>query len=83
MLIYNVEVIPDLTLSKYQAFADSGIDGMLEAQVQFIKQLHQIILLGKMQAHFIYDYDPKRKKGSKLHVYLVFSGNEQDRKSVV
>lgn len=80
MLIYNVEVIPDLTLSKYQAFADSGIDGMLEAQVQFIKQLHQIILLGKMQAHFIYDYDPKRKKGSKLHVYLVFSGNEQDER---
>lgn len=78
MLIYKIKSIPDLTLSKYQVFADSGIDGMLEAQLQFIKQLYRVVLLGDIHIHFIYDYDPKRKAGAKLCIYLVFSGNEQD-----
>lgn len=78
MLIYKIQGIPDLTLNKYQMFADSGIDGMLEAQTQFIRQLYRVLLLGKVQAHLIYDYDPSRKKGLKLSIYLIFSGNEQD-----
>lgn len=78
MLIYEIKSIPDLTLSKYQVFSDSGIDGMLEAQLQFIKQLYRVALLGNIHIHFIYDYDPKRKAGAKLCIYLVFSGNEQD-----
>ena len=77
MLIYSVESIPDLTLNKYQSLADSGIDGMLNVQLQFFKQLHQIILLGNLQAHLIYDYNPNRKSGCKLHIYLCFSGSEE------
>lgn len=79
MLIYEIKSIPDLTLSKYQVFADSGIDGMLEAQLQFIKQLYRVALLGNIHIHFIYDYDPKRRAGMKLCIYLVFSGNEKDK----
>lgn len=79
MLIYEIKNIPDLTLSKYQVFADSGIDGMLEAQLQFIKQLYRVALLGNIHIHFIYDYDPKRRAGMKLCIYLVFSGNEKDK----
>ena len=78
-LIYEVKSIPDLTLSKYQVFADSGIEGMLQAQLQFIKQLYRVSLLGKIHIHFIYDYDPKRKAGQKLNIYIVFSGNEDDQ----
>ena len=55
MLIYEINSIPDLTLSKYQVFADSGIEGMLEAQLQFIKQLYRVALLGGIHIHFIYD----------------------------
>ena len=79
MLIYEIKSIPDLTLSKYQVFADSGIDGMLQAQLQFIKQLYRVSLLGKIHIHFIYDYDPKRKAGQKLSIYIIFSGNEYDQ----
>ena len=78
MLIYEIKHIPDLTLSKYQVFADSGIDGMLEAQLQFIKQLHKVAILGRINIHFIYEYDPKRKAGNKLNIYLIFSGNEDN-----
>lgn len=79
MLIYEIKSIPDLTLSKYQVFADSGIDGMLEAQLQFIKQLYRVALLGGIHIHFIYDYEPKRKAGNKLNIYMLFSGNEQNK----
>lgn len=79
MLVYKIQSIPDLTLSKYQVFSDSGIDGMLEAQLQFIKQLYRVALLGGIHIHFIYDYDPKRKAGNKLNIYVVFSGNEQNK----
>ncbi len=79
MLIYEIKTIPDLTLSKYQVFADSGIEGMLEAQLQFIKQLYRVALLGEIHIHFIYDYDSKRKSGNKLSIYVAFSGNEQEK----
>lgn len=79
MLIYEINSIPDLTLSKYQVFADSGIEGMLEAQLQFIKQLYRVALLGGIHIHFIYDYNPKRKAGMKLCIYVAFSGNEENK----
>lgn len=78
LLIYEIKSIPDLTLSKYQVFADSGIDGMLEAQLQFIKQLYHVALLGNIHIHFIYDYDPKRKAGHKLNIYVIFSDNNKE-----
>lgn len=79
MIIYNIKMIPDLTLSKYQVFADSGVDGILEAQSQFIRQLYRVALLGRTNIHFLYDYDPKRKAGNKLRINVAFSGNEQDK----
>ncbi len=78
VLIYKINSIPDLTLNKYQVFADSGVKGMLEAQSQFIKQLYRVALLGRIHIHFIYDYNPKRKVGMKLYIYVVFSGNEEN-----
>ena len=72
MLVYEIRSIPDLTLSKYQVFADSGVDGMLEAQTQFIRQLHRVALLGNVSIHFVFDYDPDRSSGNKLRIRLIF-----------
>ena len=80
MLIYKIKSIPDLSLSKYQAFADSGIEGMLEAQTQFFRQLHRVILSRKMHMHIFYDYNPKRTKGNKMEIFLMFAGNDDDTK---
>ena len=43
MLIYGVTNLPDITLSKYQAVEESGIESMLEAQTDLLlleKLLH-------------------------------------------
>lgn len=52
MLAYEIKTIPDLTLSKYQVFEESGIEGMLDAQAQFIRQLYRAALLGNVNIHF-------------------------------
>ena len=70
MLVYEIGSIPDLTLSKYQAFADSGVDGILKAQTQFLRQLHRVALLGNVSIHFIFEYDPERSAGNKLRIRL-------------
>lgn len=75
MLVYEIKQIPDLTLSKYQVFADSGVDGMLEAQTQFIRQLHRVALLGNVSVHFVFDYNPERSAGDKLRIRLVFKNS--------
>lgn len=76
MLVYDIKNIPDLTLNKYQVFADSGIEGMLDAQTQFIRLLHRPLLLNDVGMHFLFDYCPKRPEGKKLRIRLLFSSEE-------
>ena len=76
MLIYKIKHIPDLTLSKYQVFADSGIDGLLNCQTQFLKQLYRVALLGDISIHFFVKYDPEKNAGSKISIYLCFCGGD-------
>lgn len=74
MLVYQIKTVPDLSLSKYQAFADSGIDGMLQAQTQFLRQLHRVATLGNISVHMFFDYVPKNQAGNRIKVRLAFLG---------
>lgn len=76
MLIYTLKKIPDLTLSKYQVFAESGIDDILDVQLQFLRQIHRISIMSNIHTHFIYNYNPQKANGEKLSIFLCFSGNE-------
>ena len=73
MLAYEIKTIPDLTLSKYQVFEESGIEGMLDAQAQFIRQLYRAALLGNVNIHFLFDYAPERPEGNKINIRLLFT----------
>lgn len=77
MLIYGVTSLPDITLSKYQAVEESGIESMLEAQTRLIRQLYRFTAFGKIITHYIYSYDPQRPNGNKLKVYVAFTNEEQ------
>ena len=78
MLIYQVEKLPDLTLSKYQVFEDSGVEGMIDAQTRFVRQLYQVSLLGNVGIHFLFDYDPDRQEGKKIRIRMIFLSKEED-----
>lgn len=77
MIIYKVQTIPDLTLNKYQAFEDSGIDGMIKAQERLVRQLHRAMLLSaEISLHFIYIYKPANSLGRRLEIYILI--NDRD-----
>lgn len=80
-LIYEITKVPDLSLTKYQVFADSGVDGMLNAQTQFIRQLHRVAMLGNVRIHFIFCYDPQRQAGKKLRILINFTGENESYRS--
>lgn len=87
MLIYKMVNIPDITLGKYQIIADSGIEGFLKCQNQFIKQLYRVALLGNISIHYFVDYDPSKNTGMKTSIYLCFNSennsyNEKIRKVI-
>lgn len=79
LLEYYIESIPDLTLSRYEVFADSGIEGMIEAQTQFIRQLFRAALLGSVSTHFLFDYDPDRPDGKKINIRLMFRAHKDNQ----
>lgn len=78
MLVYKVESLPDLTLSKYEVFADSGIEGMVKAQTQLIRQLYRASILGNVSIHFLFDYNPQRPEGRKVNIRLLFNSTLGD-----
>lgn len=77
MLLYEITNLPDITLSKYQAVEESGIESMLEAQTRLIRQLYRFTAFGKIITHYIYAYDPERPNGNKLKIYVAFTKKGQ------
>lgn len=78
MLIYDVKNLPDITLSKYQALEDSGIESMLESQTRLLRQLYRFAAFGKIAIHYLFNYDPDRPNGTKLKISIAFSSTNGD-----
>lgn len=72
MLIYGVTNLPDITLSKYQAVEESGIESMLEAQTRLIRQLYRLLLLEKL-LHITFIPRSTEASGNKLKIFIVFT----------
>ena len=78
MIVYKIAAIPDITLSKYQAYAESGVEGMIKTQLQFIRMVHRIIALDRIHVHYIFDYDPEKSLGNRLSIYIAFSKENEE-----
>ena len=84
--LYEVTRIPDLTLSKYSALDESGVEGVLKKHLAFFRQVYRE-MLGSVRGsadscsviHWICKYDPNLPKGGRLRVFLGFDcANEID-----
>lgn len=69
---YEIKRIPDLTLSKYSALDEEGVDGVLTKHIAFLRQIHREALLSNETIHWIYEYNPNAKKGKRLKIFLKF-----------
>ena len=71
---FELEKIPDLTLTKYMSFDESGVEGVLKKHNSFLRQLNRKGLLSRVFFHLLYTYNPMATKGNKLSVSLISSG---------
>lgn len=71
-LYYEVKRIPDLTLSKYSALDEGGVEGVLKKHEAFLRQIHRKGLLNKEVIRWIYEYNPSAPKGKRMKIILKF-----------
>lgn len=69
-LVYQIQKIPDLDLSKYGALDEGDVRGVLKKHEVFLRQLHSQVLSSNGVIHWIYEYNPEEKKGNRLKIYL-------------
>lgn len=73
---YELKQLPDLTLNKYAALGDNSVEGVLEKQKSFLRQLHRKAFNpgdpsgGSNTIRWIFCYDPKREAGRRMRVLL-------------
>ena len=76
---YEIKRIPDLTLSKYSALDEDGVDGVLTKHAAFLRQLHRQAMISKETIHWIFEYNPKVPKGERLKIFLKFDTDSFSR----
>ena len=75
-LWYRLTQLPDLTLNKYSSLEGSGIDGVLEKHIAFLRQLNRKGIVSNISYHLFYLYispDDKAKDtpGRRLQIFLL------------
>lgn len=78
-ILYQIKRIPDLTLSKYSALDESGVDGVLKKHLAFLRQIHRQALDSNEIIHWIYEYNPSENKGNRLKIYLKFDSDKVNK----
>ena len=73
---FDLEQVPDLSLTKYMSLDESGVNGVISKHLSFLRQLNRKGILSKVFFHLLYSYDPKENKGKKLSVSLIAEGTE-------
>ena len=73
---YYVKNIPDLTLNQYASLEDSGVDGVLEKHIAFLRQLNRKGILSDLSFHLFYFYlSPEEKAldlpGQRLQLFFM------------
>ena len=74
--LYRITRIPDLTLSRYSALDENGIEGVLSKHLAFLRQIHRHALLAEETIHWIYEYNPHSEKGKRLKIFLKFDSRQ-------
>ena len=77
IVCYEVDVVPDLSLHKYQFLSSTGVDGVLGRHKDFLRQWHGICRECHLTMHLLYYFDPTRKLGKRIKIMLLFQGEKQ------
>ena len=67
-IVFRLDKIPDLSLTKYSAFGGSSSDEVLQKHLGFLRQFSRKPRTG---IHLLYAYNPEGPDGSRLHIYII------------
>ncbi|MBR2804688.1 MAG: ATP-binding protein [Eggerthellaceae bacterium] len=67
-IVFRLDRIPDLSLTKYSAFGGSSSDEILEKHLGFLRQFSRKPRTG---IHLLYAYNPDGPDGARLHIYFI------------
>ncbi len=73
---FELDQVPDLSLSKYMSLDEAGVEGVLKKHSSFLRQLNRKGLLSRVFFHLLYMYNPELPNGKKMSVALVATGLE-------
>lgn len=75
-IYYSLNIIPDLSLSKYNYLEENGVEGVLKQHISFLRQINRIGIISKLSMHLFYQYDLDLDVGYRLKCMLMFKGDE-------
>lgn len=89
-LCYRIEMVPDLSLNKYSSLEGSGVDGVLEKHIAFLRQWNRKGVLSGVSIHLFYYYDGiddygkygVGEQGNKLEILFVVRGKDEKLSNV-
>lgn len=86
-LWYRLNKLPDLTLSRYASLEDSGVGGVLEKHIAFLRLLNRKGIVSAVSFHLFYLYivpaeRERDRPGHRLQILLMIRGSEAALESV-
>lgn len=81
-LVFAVDRIPDLTLTKYSVLDGSSVDDIIEKHGVFLRQLHRLGSTSGVYFHLLYYFDPDERIKKGHHLSVVFYATSADRRKL-
>ena len=81
-LVFSVDRIPDLTLTKYSVLDGSSVDDIMDKHGVFLRQLHRLGSTADVYFHLLYYYDPDERIPKGHHLSVVFYATSTDRRKL-
>ena len=79
-IYFQIKQIPDLSLKKYSALEESGVDGLLKRQKDFLAQWHGICRAAEAGLHLFLYFNKAKQVGEQLEIYLGINCASEERK---
>lgn len=68
-LYFELDKVPDLSLSKYMSLDETGVAGVLKKNSSFLRQLNRKGLLSRVFFHLLYMFDPQLPNGKNYQLH--------------
>ena len=81
-LVFTVDRIPDLTLTKYSVMDGSSVRHIMDKHSVFLRQLHRLGSISEVYFHLLYYYDADERIPKGHHLMVAFYATSSERRKL-